>query len=314
MLPWSPQLFLICHHPVSPWRITVSSKWTRPQDLLLCFLMSHAPPHPHPKEMRWAAGGGHLSPLLKLFPGWNLIGGKVPISLCTCKISCATSITLFISYATAIRSEWSVGLSFATFRWGYHFIYLFFSLFSEARAWPGSGKWGKGGFFVSVGFSPGSVDRNQRGQLPMSERPSTHEMANRHTHGCLLALARVTVFPPTALHGHALPRQTGSDAQPQVDRNQISWTKKKKKKILLKVFNKSCFLTSCLHSCYSNISPIVSFLPFCLLPVLCSHVFRSSICSDAKSSAQVLYDHLLCSPYDERTRDHAPCCSFLKWC
>lgn len=47
----------------------------------------------------------------------------------------------------------------------------------------------------------------------MSERPSAHEMANRHTHGCLLALARVTVFPPTPLRGHALPRQTGNDTQ-----------------------------------------------------------------------------------------------------
>lgn len=61
-------------------------------------------PSPSPTPMRWAAG--HLSPLLKLFPVLTLIGWKVPISLCTCKISCATPITLVISYATAIRSEW----------------------------------------------------------------------------------------------------------------------------------------------------------------------------------------------------------------
>lgn len=64
----------------------------------------------------------------------------------------------------------------------------------------------------------------------MSERPSTHEMANRHTHGCLLALARVTVSPPMALHGHALPPRTGNDAQLQVDHNRLSWIKENKNK------------------------------------------------------------------------------------
>lgn len=56
----------------------------------------------------------------------------------------------------------------------------------------------------------------------MSERPSTHEMANRHTHGCLLALARVTVFPPTAVHGHAWTRQTGNNTELQVDYSWLS--------------------------------------------------------------------------------------------
>lgn len=60
----------------------------------------------------------------------------------------------------------------------------------------------------------------------MSEQNSTHERANRHTHGCLLALARVTVFPPMALRGHASPHETG---------NSDGYYGKKKKKMPLKV-------------------------------------------------------------------------------
>lgn len=81
----------------------------------------------------------------------------------------------------------------------------------------------------------------------MSERPSTHELANKHTPGCLLALARVTVFPPTALRGHAPPRQMGNDTHLQVDRNRLSWTKKMKIKKQLKVLNKNSFMTSYLQ-------------------------------------------------------------------
>lgn len=164
--------------------------------------------------------------------------GKVPSAFCTRKISCATSITSVISYATARA---------LSDRWGYPSrpfaddipVFNFFFLFQ----FSGAGAWLRGGFCVSVRSSPGSGDRNQRGQLPMSERPSTHEMANRHTHGCLLALARVTVFPPTALRGHAPPRQMGNDTHVQVDRNRLSWTKTIKIKKQLKVFNKNSFRT-----------------------------------------------------------------------
>lgn len=144
MLPWSPQLFkfvtirfLLGKLPWAP----------NEQDHKICccaFLVSCPPPTPPQGDGRWdERRGGHLSPLLKLFPGWNLIGGKVPISLCTCKISCATSITLVISYATAIRSEWSVGLSFTTFRWGYHFIYFFPCSQGHERG-PVRGRGGRG--------------------------------------------------------------------------------------------------------------------------------------------------------------------------
>lgn len=197
MLPWSLQLFSIYHHPVSPWQIKCQLQMNKTTDLVLL----------HLDEMGW----GHLSPLLRLFSVWCLIGGKVPISLCMCKISCATSITSVISYATVICSEWLVGISFATFCWWYPFIFFRFS-----RA--GARSSCAGGFCVSVGSSPCSGDRNQRGQLPMSERPSTHEMANRHTHSCLLALAWVAVLPPTVSRGRASPCQIASDIQEEVDR------------------------------------------------------------------------------------------------
>lgn len=109
MLPWSPQLFSIYHHPVSPWQIKRQLQMNKTTDSVPL----------HLDEIRW----GHLSPLLRLFSVRCLIGGKVPISLCMCKISCATSITSVISYAMVICSEWLVGISFATFRWWYPFIF-----------------------------------------------------------------------------------------------------------------------------------------------------------------------------------------------
>lgn len=68
----------------------------------------------------------------------------------------------------------------------------------------------------SVRSSLSSRDRNQRGQLPMSECPGKQEMAKRHTHSCLLALAWVTVSPPLELHGHASLCQTQNDTELQV--------------------------------------------------------------------------------------------------
>ena len=55
----------------------------------------------------------------------------------------------------------------------------------------------------SVKSSLSSRDKNWSGQLPMSECPSTQEMAKRHTHSCLLALAWLTVSPPSESHRHA---------------------------------------------------------------------------------------------------------------
>lgn len=68
----------------------------------------------------------------------------------------------------------------------------------------------------SVRSSLSSRDRNQRGQLPMSQCPSKQEMAKRHTHSCLLALAWVTVSPPSESHGHASLCQTQNDTELQV--------------------------------------------------------------------------------------------------
>lgn len=90
-------------------KLNASSKWTRPQTRFPCIWM------------RW---DGVTFLLCKgFFSVWCLIAGKVPISLCMCKISCATSITSVISYAMVNCSEWLVGISFATFRWWYPFIF-----------------------------------------------------------------------------------------------------------------------------------------------------------------------------------------------
>lgn len=123
-------------------------------------------------------------------------------------------------HQSSVMPQWTldqpwvmVGIFFMTFRWWY--LYFFFCWFLGQRAAQGVQEVSVSGRH-SVRSSPSSRDRNQSGQLPMSECPGTQEMAKRHTHSCLLALAWVTLFPPSESHGHASPCQRGNDTELQV--------------------------------------------------------------------------------------------------
>lgn len=105
-----------------------------------------------------------------------------------------------------------IGIFFVTFNWWHSFIFL-------VLIGPGSCP---GVQDVSVSerhsatSSPSSRERNRRGQLLMSECPSTQEMAKRHTHSCLLALVWVTLLPPSESHGRESLCQRRYDTELQV--------------------------------------------------------------------------------------------------
>lgn len=105
-----------------------------------------------------------------------------------------------------------VGIFFVTFNWWYCFMFL---VLTGPESCPGVRD-------VSVSerhsatSSPSSRERNRRGQLRMSECPSTQETAKRHTHSCLLALVWVTLLPPSELHGRECLCQGGNDTELQV--------------------------------------------------------------------------------------------------
>lgn len=166
--------------------------------------------------------------------GISLVG-KFPSTLSTCKISCAMSITSVISYTTLICSEWSVRISCTTFCWWYPFIFLVLGGTSAIQLC---------GRFVSVSGPlqvPGIETKEDSCRWP-----STHEVANRHIHSCLLALAWVTVLPPTESCGHAPP--WGNDTQVEVD---VYVTSRKNVTAMVNgyqrqnIFNTNWFLTPC---------------------------------------------------------------------
>lgn len=121
-------------------------------------------------------------------------------------------------HQSSVMPQWTldqlwvmVGIFFMTFHWWYLSIFLVLGPESSPGVHGGSVSRSH-----SVRSFPSSRDRNWRGQLPMSECPSTQEMAKRHTHSCLLTLVWVTVLPPSELHGHASRCQSGNDTELQV--------------------------------------------------------------------------------------------------
>lgn len=168
------------------------------------------------------SSGGHLSPLLKLFPVYSFIGGKVSISLCTCKISCATSITSVISYAKAICSEWSVGISFVTFRWWYPFI-LFFFRFSGAGAWSGGVSEPVPGPLQAPGIETKEDScRCLNGPAHMKWLTDTHTRLSA-------GISKSDSLPTYGVGWTCTVTSNRKQYSTAGDRNQRSWTKKKKK-------------------------------------------------------------------------------------
>lgn len=107
-------------------------------------------------------------------------------------------------HQSSVMPQWTLdllwvmaGAFFMTFHWWDLFISFVFGPENRARVLEVS-------VLVrhSVRSCLSSRDRNQSGQLPMFECPSSKEIAKRQTHSCLLTLAWLTVSPPLESHGH----------------------------------------------------------------------------------------------------------------
>lgn len=150
----------------------------------------------HPPKIRWAVG--HLCQCSVFLKSLAHLQGNYqqPLWNMYCMISYATSSVMATVNIRLALSDGS----------GCHDLLLvtclyFFVLGHRTAGWGLVSVSGK----HSVKSSLSSRDRNWSGQLPMSECPSTQEMAKRHTHSCLPALAWLTVSPPSEWCRHAFP-------------------------------------------------------------------------------------------------------------
>lgn len=151
-------------------------------------------------------------PLFRLSKVFSASPGKLSSVLGgMCKISYAMSITSVISYATPIGSEWWSGYSLPTFRWWHR---LMSPVPGPDRSPRRCRRFLCQGGRVSAPLRALGKE-TEWDSCRCRSHPETGSGWERRARSCPLALAWVTVLPPSESHGHVSPcsRRDGTELQ-----------------------------------------------------------------------------------------------------